>query len=118
MKHKYKKIPARADITHYWSFVLQDIRFRIKTFARDDETASLPKNIDKRIVKLSQDFARFSRSLSGSAEATSAIRTKPLRTYTPGSELRNAEGLHVPFEIAKLYRSRSKDGWKNLKNDI
>jgi predicted ATPase len=56
--------------------------------------------------------------MRGHSEATSAIRTKPLRTYTPGFESRDGEGSHVPFEMANLFRAKNKDPWKKIKSSI
>lgn len=51
-------------------------------------------------------------------QATSAIRTKPLRTYTPGTEAEDSEGSHVPFEMAKLSRRRNKSEWEKIKGSL
>jgi predicted ATPase len=62
----------------------------------------------------------LSRRSGGVIEATSAIRTRPQRTYTPGIEQEDGEGSHVPYEIAKLFRNRSqkKEAWSTLKDTI
>lgn len=50
--------------------------------------------------------------------AGSPIRFKPLRTYTPGQEVVDSEGSHVPYEMAKLARKKSKTEWQNLQAEF
>lgn len=71
---------------------------------------------------LSESFgvyvSEFFRSSSIHIRATSAIRTKPNRTYTPGTESEDGEGSHVPYELAKLSRKRNKQEWEEVKNEL
>jgi len=63
------------------------------------------------------DFSKLMRILardfSNRTIATSAIRTKPSRTYTPGEEKEDGEGSHVPYELAKLARKKGRD-WSSI----
>ncbi len=70
------------------------------------------------VANIAEFSQRFMRSFRSKVNATSAIRTKPLRTYTPGIEARDGEGSHVPFELAKLYRAKNKDDWRRIKSNI
>lgn len=67
----------------------------------------------RRLCLLLQDLID---TFSSGIVATSAIRTKPLRTYTPGIETEDGEGSSVPFELAKLAKkAKSKSGWEALR---
>lgn len=110
---------ARTDFARYWSFILSDLRYRLfHRGTEKDEASLLPQETEEKAARLAELAAASAQLLSGPIEATSAIRTKPLRTYTPGLEAQDGEGSHVPYEIAKLYRSRSKDSWRRLKDSI
>lgn len=109
---------ARVDFARYWPFLLRDLRFRIMRNLDPNQRNLLNDGVDSTVVSLIETAEALSRELTGKVEATSAIRTKPQRTYTPGTEKIDGEGSHVPFEIAKLYRSRNKDEWKRLKASI
>lgn len=109
---------ARADFPRYWPFILRDLQIRLSRKADDEQIALFVEASPDRIAEIVELAESFSSSLREQVEATSAIRTKPLRTYTPGLETRNGEGSHVPFEMAKLYRTRNKEGWKKLKDSI
>lgn len=109
---------SRAEFARYWPLLIRDLRFRRRGAGEGNNGINVPEDIAERVYKLSRHTEQLLGAWHGDVEATSAIRTKPLRTYTPGAELRDGEGSHVPFEIAKLYRSKSKEKWKNLKSDI
>ncbi|SFE33401.1 AAA family ATPase [Roseivivax sediminis] len=108
----------RSDLARYWPFVLQDLNFRIgleaeSGFDLSDEEVSEVERIVAAALAISNH-------LPNSVSATSAIRTRPQRTYTPGVESEDSDGTHVPFEIAKLYRSRSRSdsSWGELKSAL
>ena len=82
-----------------------------KEFDLSKEETKEIKNFIELLINSLLDFHKYS-------FATSAIRTKPLRTYTPGIESHDGEGSHVPFEIAKMYRSRNKKVWNGFKAAI
>ncbi len=108
---------ARSEFARYWPFFLQDLAFRVRR-SRDSSQQQLFENDPTtRVSVLSQYAEGLSRLVRGHVEATSAIRTKPQRTYTPGQEIKNGEGTHVPYEMAKLYRSK-KEEWRKLKEVI
>lgn len=115
--HSFPRI-SRADLSRYWRFILRDFGHRISRVADESEDSKIPESVQRRLSVFSSLASTLTRRLSGSVEATSAIRTKPLRTYTPGIERWDGEGSHVPFEMAKLYRSRNKDSWRNIKTSI
>ena len=104
----------------YWRYLIQDAIYSLHSSMRNNKESDIPRD-DDRIFEEASEFFHYvenlSESLLGSIEATSAIRMKPSRTYTPGAETRDGEGSHVPYEIAKLYRSRAKNKkeWESLK---
>lgn len=79
-------------------------------------------SLNERFGDLVDNFDRlvttFARQFIHSVKATSAIRTKPNRTYTPGAESVDGEGSHVPYELAKLWRKRNKSEWEAVQKDI
>lgn len=109
---------ASLEFARYWPFLLRDLRFRLRR--RADTQEELFSTFEREIAMLSELADNLSRRTAGVIEATSAIRTRPQRTYTPGTEREDGEGSHVPFEIAKRYRARSKDrdAWTSLKRAI
>lgn len=109
---------ARLEFTRYWPFLMQDLRFRV--LERIENQRGISKLQQNAIARLSDLAEALIRRSSVIAEATSAIRTRPQRTYTPGTEQEDGEGSHVPYEIAKLYRSRSRDRgeWDTIKEAI
>ncbi len=110
---------TRSEFGRYWQFIMRDLRYRIRRSVDAGQPSLFGQSVaEERVSVLAEVADTFARRLSGHVEATSAIRTKPLRTYTPAGDKRDGEGSHVPFEMAKLYRSRSKDSWKNLKGAI
>lgn len=115
-RFKYKGV-SRADFGRYWRFLLSDMDFQLGRASAAADTPTAPPEAREAVAKLADFYSHLSHSLSSKVEATSAIRTKPLRTYTPGSDIPDAEGTHVPFEIAKLARS-NKDLWKRVKRDL
>lgn len=109
---------AKSQFSRYWPFLLRDFRYRMRRNAENqNELFGAHQDAVSRLSDLAEAITRKS---MGIVEATSAIRTRPQRTYTPGTERADGEGSHVPFEIAKLYRSRSRDKaeWEELKNAI
>lgn len=115
-RFRYRGV-SRADFGRYWHFLLNDMNFRLERASGSTDTPSAPPEAKKSVAKLANYYAQLSHSLATRVEATSAIRTKPLRTYTPGSDVPDAEGTHVPFEIAKLSRS-NKELWRRVKRDL
>ncbi|MEX6506694.1 AAA family ATPase [Jiella sp. M17.18] len=109
---------ARNDFTRYWPFLLRDLRYRLSRRNRGSEGQLFPNAPDLDVSHFIEVADALSEKLSGPIEATSAIRTKPLRTYTPGAEAPDGEGSHVPFEIAKLFRATNKDPWRRLKSNL
>ena len=109
---------ARSEFARYWPFLLRDLRYRMRRIAGENQEPLFGKDIESATMNLTELAEAFSRKVSGHVEATSAIRTKPLRTYTPGVEFRDGEGSHVPFEMAKLSRGRNKDAWNKIKGSI
>ncbi|WP_158547355.1 AAA family ATPase [Rhodovulum sp. 12E13] len=110
---------TRFELARYWPFLIRDIRYRIgrretaqADFVRDD--------IERSISELSDLADAITMRSTPVGDATSAIRTKPHRTYTPGTESEDGEGSHVPYEIARLYRSRNRneEDWNELKTAI
>lgn len=110
---------ARAEFARYWPFLLRELRFRLRRKV-DDSQENLFETVSQDVIKFSDLADALSRQLPSILEATSAIRTRPQRTYTPGTETQDGEGSHVPYEIAKLYRSRSRERaeWDGVKNAI
>jgi hypothetical protein len=108
----------RSDISRYWPYLLSDLQFSLSTLNQRRGNDNLSPEDWENITELAETAEALARSLSNPVEATSAIRTKPLRTYTPGIELRNGEGSHVPFEMAKLSRAKSRDEWRKLKSSL
>lgn len=109
---------VRTEFARYWPFVLRELRLRIQRLADDGQTTLLNPDVETRAAAMGEYADAFARTLRAPIEATSAIRTKPLRTYTPGTETRDGEGSHVPYEMAKLYRDRNKDAWKSIKDSL
>lgn len=105
----------RTEFARYWPFLLRDLRFRIRRERNENQRQLFSPDIEDRTINIAEMADNFARQMSGYVEATSAIRTKPLRTYTPGQETHDGEGSHVPFELAKLYRARNKEPWRRLK---
>jgi len=114
---------TKVDLGRFWTFILQSAVVGLTSPSKINEKSEGPEFSDELILEIS-DFHTciegFSRELERNIQATSAIRMKPSRTYTPGVENRDGEGSHVPFEIAKLYRSRSQNRskWLNLKSSF
>jgi hypothetical protein len=109
---------ARTEFARYWPFLLRDLRFGLRR--RTESQGEVFSKFEGEIDLLSTLADSLSRRSGGVIEATSAIRTRPQRTYTPGIEQEDGEGSHVPYEIAKLFRNRSqkKEAWSTLKDTI
>lgn len=86
--------------------------------SRTDLSESQVEEVNDAIGALSRYIQPFFSDFDTHIEATSAIRTKPLRTYTPGTDLQDSEGSHVPFDIAKLARRRNKEEWLKLSEQL
>jgi len=72
---------------------------------------------DGELDMLQRGIYRAQRSLGGRPIAIAPIRSKPLRTYHPTSELHVADGGHVPLLLAKAY-FQDKENWKKLKANL
>lgn len=97
---------------------MREITFRAR---RSQDTGQEPlfgHDPDEGLHRLTQYATHLMRQVHNTVSASSAIRTKPLRTYTPGSETKDSEGTHVPYEMAKLYRAKNKESWKRLKESL
>lgn len=113
----FPRVP-RSDFARYWPFILRDLRFRFRRKAEAEQRGLFSPEVEHRTALLAEYADRLSSQIDGPVLATSPIRTKPLRTYTPGLESRDAEGSHVPYEMAKFYRAKNKDAWRRLKTSI
>ncbi|WP_135502675.1 AAA family ATPase [Roseovarius aestuariivivens] len=109
-----------VDLPRIWSYVFQDLSFRFSPHGNLSDDTEISERIKTSIFELASIASAAGSSFRQMTQATSAIRTKPSRTYTPGAEVQDGEGTHVPYEIAKLYRSRSKnkDEWQYFKSAI
>lgn len=106
------------DLSVYWRFAVQEILFRTISPGMQSEGDSASAAEQAYMRSFVSLIEKFSRDFSGHVEATSAIRTKPHRTYTPGTQSKDSEGSHVPYEIAALYRSKGSDTWVKTKKII
>jgi len=111
---------ARAEFARYWPFLLRDLNFRIRRRDHEATPDLFSGDTANTVSQLAELANAITRDIAGRNEATSAIRTKPQRTYTPGTEKEDGEGSHVPYEIAKRYRSRTKNrsAWEAMKEAI
>jgi predicted ATPase len=111
---------SRMELARLWTYVFQDIFYRFQSGKDPSDATELNDKVLKSVLRLAAVGELVGRSYRYETQATSAIRTKPNRTYTPGAETHDGEGTHVPFEIAKLYRSRSKEkeDWRTFKDSI
>lgn len=108
----------RGDLARHWPFLMRELRFIVKRSIDDRQKTLFKEDTSARVAFLADLAEALSLKFYGNVEATSAIRTKPRRTYTPTAEQRDGEGSHVPFEMAKLFRSNNKDAWKSIKESI
>lgn len=109
---------ARSDISRYWPFLLRELHYRMNRPSNEDQQDLLGDGLTEAAGILAHNAGMLSSQFSGRVIATSAIRTKPLRTYTPGIELEDGEGSHVPFELAKLARQKNRESWRRIKKTI
>lgn len=72
---------------------------------------------DGELDLLQRGIYRVQRSLGARPIAMAPIRSKPLRTYHPTSELHLSDGGHVPLLLAKAY-FQDKDSWRRLKESL
>lgn len=93
------------------------IMLRSKSFLSIIDRESRER-FDDAVDSFDRLVAAFSNGFRRGSKATSAIRTKPNRTYTPGTESVDGEGSHVPYELAKLWRKRNKNEWEGVKSYI
>jgi len=102
------------------SFYFRELLFHFDRLDSNKDFEDLDEKTRTSVVRIADIGYSLIRSFHENVRATSAIRTKPSRTYTPGSESQDGEGTHVPFEIAKLYRKNGKDGeeWLSFKSSI
>lgn len=98
----------------YLSFILRTSNFL--SHASADQI--LPPNFEDAKETFDRLISAFGNIFRTAPKATSAIRTKPNRTYTPGTETVDGEGSHVPYELAKLWRKRNKQDWERVQQDI
>lgn len=89
---------------------------RRKSLIRGENGVALPAR-RAHAEWLHEYFGSLIDGFSDNVVSTSAIRMKPLRTYTPGTEKKDGEGSHVPFELAKLQRM-DELGWKVMRNQL
>lgn len=107
---------ARSELLRYWQFALHELRFRMR---KEIEEKNNPvEAYGKSLAHLSELADAITRRSPGVVEATSAIRTRPQRTYTPGTEQQDGEGSHVPYELAKLFRTKEQSAWRTVKSSI
>jgi len=101
-------------------FHFLEYSFRFERFGRNKDSEGPDEKIKNSMIRLTRITNALRYTFNENVRATSAIRTKPSRTYTPGSESQDSEGTHVPFEIAKLYRRRAKNSaeWQSFKSSI
>lgn len=117
LNHSLSEVPiARPELFRYWRFLLRELRFstRQRAEGNDEVSEAYPKSA----VLLNELAEAITRRAPSAIEATSAIRTRPQRTYTPGTERVDGEGSHVPYELAKLYRLKEKSAWRSVKSSI
>ena len=103
----------QSENIRFLTFVMSNLSHFDMRYSGDDGTTRITEFKD-----FSRQIDKFLELFSGELVASSAIRTKPLRTYTPGLESENSEGSHVPFELAKLARKRNKSDWQAMKNQL
>ena len=108
---------ARSEISRYWPLILRDLRFRVSRDRDGAQSEMFDVELRDTLTILSNFAGAFSRQLSTPVLATSAIRTNPRRTYTPGTESEDGQGTHVPYEMAKLARGK-KETWKRIQDSI
>ncbi|MCE2974292.1 MAG: AAA family ATPase, partial [Sediminibacterium sp.] len=105
----------RVETTRLIHFMLRDVLYSsVRRSKKSDNDTARSSDLEKFARLLGSFLEPFSSDLF----ASSAIRTKPRRTYTPGIEVEDGEGSHVPFELAKLARKRNDVEWTRLKKDI
>ena len=116
---KFRGLPrsVQANFSRYWMFILRDLRFRLANPTSRDQVEMFNNDEDKKILDLAEFGDAISRYIGTGAIATSAIRTKPIRTYTPGKETEDGEGSHVPYELAKLFRLDRKN-WSKIQESM
>ncbi|SDO39021.1 AAA domain-containing protein, putative AbiEii toxin, Type IV TA system [Lutimaribacter pacificus] len=114
----FAPVVAKVEFARYWPFLIRDLKFRLRH--RTEGQSDFLSSIENEISMLSDLAESLVRRTRGVIEATSAIRTRPQRTYTPGTEREDGEGSHVPYEIAKRYRARgqNKDEWSSIRGTI
>lgn len=106
----------RSELLRYWPFLLRELRYRMRHEAEEkDKPIEAHGKSFTHLNELADAITRRSPSV---VEATSAIRTRPQRTYTPGTERQDGEGSHVPYELAKLFRAKEKSEWRTVKSSI
>ncbi|PCI04550.1 MAG: hypothetical protein COB78_09645 [Hyphomicrobiales bacterium] len=114
-------IPTGLDLPFFWASTLMQIRYFVKNTNEGGQESEVPDKVVQMVQLICEQAIDRFRHREGDAEVIAAIRSKPLRTYTPGMEVHDGEGAHVPVAMAKLSRSRnknSKDAWNKLKKSI
>ena len=88
---------ARSDFSRDWPLILRDISYRVTSRDREGGQESLLDVRPEQRVSAILEYAEgMTSGLRARTLATSPIRTKPRRTYTPGVEERNSEERTSP----------------------
>lgn len=107
-----------TDFLRYWRLFLGDLRFLTRS-APETQQESRSEVVEYGLERFQAIIDTLSENMGRRTHATAAIRSKPIRVYTPGLEVVHSEGSHVPYELAKAYRRRSDDpSWSELKKSI
>lgn len=75
-----------------------------------------PDNMDA-LLKLAEGFRSARMSLGQRVFASAPVRSEPLRTYNPSEVAANAQGSHVPLELAG-HKTRSPDRWEKVRQAL
>lgn len=108
----------QMDLIRHWPFLMRELLYIASRERAGLGTKKMDKNIRDQFRFIVNLAEATSMHIAQNVFATSAIRTKPRRTYDPTGSKIDSEGSHVPFEIAKLYRSKDERAWQSLKDSI
>ena len=108
---------TRGDLAVTFAFLLREIHFSIYHFF-EERREGFTEEQAQRLTQFSELVDGIATQGTFSGIATAPIRFRPLRVYTPGTEVEDSEGSHVPFELAKLARARDKAQWERLKDEL
>jgi len=109
---------VQTDFSKNWRFLLRGIIYLTSREQNQGELELIDAEVLDGLHRMTHLAQQSGRHLAESVVATSPIRTEPQRTYTPTGATVDGEGSHVPFEIAKMYRSRNKNAWYQLKEKL